>query len=461
LVLSDCNNVNNEIQSLLKNWGADAFITELNVNYSHYAYFAVSALGLHNNPKADRTIDRPRPHRIEDPLLWIMKENGVFNRKGFYRPPRKKPPVKALIASLVLGSILGIAAFFFINTAFTTTGSLMVDVQENGMIYLNDKLIGPASPDAPKIIDKIESGEHWIRIEYKKYIEEKHIVIEKNRESNLSFSFRDSFENTIGMNLTYIPAGSCTMGSSIAESGRENDETQHDVSVDSFYMGQAEVTQDEYTEVIGSNPSYFKGSNRPVERVTWYEAVNFCNALSDMEGLERAYAVNGTQVAWNRIANGYRLPTETEWEFACRAGTTTAFNTGNTISTNLANYNGSATANVRSFLPNAWGIYDMHGNIREWCFDIYENYRAVAGPGLPPGYYIIPVKGQRHYPPSPSSQPAPAPPPPSPPRPRRVVRGGSWNEPSRNLRSAFRGAREPEGKYNTVGFRVVRTLEHE
>ncbi|MDR2094810.1 MAG: formylglycine-generating enzyme family protein [Treponema sp.] len=459
LVLSDCHSVSSEIQSLLKNWGADAFITELNVNYSHYAYFAVSALGLHNNPKADRTIDRPRPHRIEDPFLFLMKENGVFDGKGFYRPPRKpKVAVKALIAGLVFCGILGILgiAAFFINNALTR-GSLIVHVQEEGTLYLNDKLIGTVSPDEPKRINGIDEGKHLVRIDYQYFFEEEYINIESNREFNLTFSFRGFFVNTIGIDLNYIPAGVYTMGSSVTEPGREDDETPHDVGVDSFYMGQTEITQAKYAEVMGYNPSYFTGADRPVEMVTWYDAINFCNALSDLEALERAYTVNGTQVTWNTGANGYRLPTEAEWEFACRAGTATAFNTGNTISTDSANYNGSATVHVQSFSSNAWGLYDMHGNVREWCFDVYGNYSAIAEPDAPSGYYIIPARGQMQpYPPS--YQTPPSPPSPPPQRLRRVVRGGSWGEQAVNLRSAFRGAREPEGKYNTVGFRIVRTF---
>jgi len=238
-----------------------------------------------------------------------------------------------------------------------------------------------------------------------------------------------------------IQGGTFSMGSPSTEPGRGDDETQHEVTVSSFYMGKHEVTQGEYEAVMGTNPSYFKGDNLPVENVSWYDAVEYCNALSRKEGRSPAYRVKGTEVTWNRGANGYRLPTEAEWEYACRAGTTTPFNTGNNITTGQANYDGNypyngnekgqyrqKTTPVGSFAANGWGLYDMHGNVWEWCWDWYGSY--------PSGSQTDPFGASSGV--------------------GRVDRGGSWGSYALNLRSANRSYYGPSYRYNYgIGFRLV------
>ena len=135
-----------------------------------------------------------------------------------------------------------------------------------------------------------------------------------------------------------INGGSFTMGSPEDERWRENDEVQHQVTVGPYLIAKYEVSQADYRSVTGVNPSYFQGDNRPVEMVSWYDAVRFCNALSLSEGLEPAYSIDGTEVTWNRDANGYRLPTEAEWEYACRAGTDSPFSTGRNITVEQSNW---------------------------------------------------------------------------------------------------------------------------
>jgi formylglycine-generating enzyme required for sulfatase activity len=251
-----------------------------------------------------------------------------------------------------------------------------------------------------------------------------------------------SFAQTVPDNMVRINGGTFTMGSPANEPGRDSDEAQHRVTVDSFYIGKYEVTQREYQEVMGINPSYFKGDNLPVEQVSWYDAVEYCNKRSQMERLTPAYMINGTNVTWNRNANGYRLPTEAEWEYACRAGTTTPFSTGNNITTNQANYGGNnpynnnakgtlreKTTAVGSFTSNAWGLYDMHGNVWEWCWDWYGDY--------PSGSQTDPIGAVTGA--------------------FRVRRGGSWYSDGYGLRSAFRVGVLPSGRGSDLGFRLVRS----
>ena len=230
-----------------------------------------------------------------------------------------------------------------------------------------------------------------------------------------------------------IPGGTFTMGSPITESGRDNNpgaETPHQVTVSSFYMSKYTITQEQYEAVMKMNLS-FSETNLPVRNVGWEDAVDFCNELSKMEGLKLVYPEGSSTIIPDWNANGYRLPTEAEWEYACRAGTTTRFYTGEDITTDQANYDNphGVVAPVGSFKPNRWGLYDMHGNVYEWCWDCYDDYST--GPEYDPTG------------PSPSGS-------------GHVVRGGSWESVDIQLRSANR-ANQPHGsQHDDVGFRVVR-----
>ena len=233
-----------------------------------------------------------------------------------------------------------------------------------------------------------------------------------------------------------IDGGSFLMGSPESENWRIDDETQHQVSVGPFYMDPYETTQKEYMRLMGENPSTFTGDNLPVENISWLDAIRYANAKSTDAGLTPAYTVTKGGVTWDLSADGYRLPTEAEWEYACRAGTTTPFNTERSLSAAEANFYGhypyeieenyfnnsvleakpgeyrQTTIAVGSFEPNAWGLYDMHGNVNEWCWDYYGAYDVNAADD-PTG----PSSGTRH-----------------------VYRGGGWNDFAKNMRSAYRAA---------------------
>ena len=209
---------------------------------------------------------------------------------------------------------------------------------------------------------------------------------------------------------------------------KSNEGPQHRVRItNDFYIGSTEVTQAQYAAIMETNPSHFKGEDNPVETVSWNNAVEFCRKLSEMEGKK------------------YRLPTEAEWEYACRAGTTTPFYTGETIDTSQANYNGREvygngtkgvfrrrTIAVGSFPPNAFGLYDMHGNVWEWCQDWYaSNYYSTSPTTDPQG----PSTGDH-----------------------RVLRGGFWIVYPGNCRSSVRDWNTPVNRLSSNGFRILLDL---
>ena len=236
----------------------------------------------------------------------------------------------------------------------------------------------------------------------------------------------------VHMKLVLVPAGTFTMGSAPDQRDREPDEgpARKVTLTQPFYMGVCEVTQEQYETVMGSNPSRFKGTHRPVEGIWWSDAVGFCDRLSTKTG------------------RAVRLPTEAEWEYACRAGTTSPFSFGDSYD-DLPRYAkcsdaagltaappGEApvgTSAVGSCKPNGWGLYDMHGNVFEWCSDWYrDSYSGLAATdpeGAPGGAY-------------------------------RVLRGGSWFSPPWQCRSAYRHRFTADGRFNhLIGFRVVAELE--
>ena len=239
---------------------------------------------------------------------------------------------------------------------------------------------------------------------------------------SVTFSVKADGDSDISMDMVWCPAGTFTMGSPSGELGRWDNETQHSVTIShGFWIGKYGVTQAQYKTVMGNNPSYFSGDNNPVECVRWYDAMSFCEKLTAQEK------------AAGRLPEGYEftLPTEAQWEYACRAGTTTAFNNGTNIPTEEQRWDepcpnldpigwywynsGSTTHPVGQKRPNNWGIYDMHGNVWEWCLDWYPGYEGSD----------------------------------------RVIRGGSWSFNAAGCRLAYRSFSNPGCFWSYGGFRVA------
>ena len=241
---------------------------------------------------------------------------------------------------------------------------------------------------------------------------------------------RDQFINSIGMELVFLPPGTFWMGSPDDEADRSSSEVRHEVELTrGFWLGKYEVTQREWIALMGKNPSSFPNLYAPVEKVSWNEVTEFCDKLT-----EREHHSGGLDKGWK-----YSLPTEAQWEYACRAGTETPFFWGTTLNGKRANCDGTnpygteisgpylqRTSTVGSYRANSWGLYDMHGNVYEWCLDWYGEYEV--GKPDPHG----PASGES-----------------------RVFRGGSWDGRARLCRSANRYGNDPENSNDHIGFRVA------
>jgi formylglycine-generating enzyme required for sulfatase activity len=328
-------------------------------------------------------------------------------------------------------------------------------------VYINGKKAGitPGSFTVPE-------GEVWVKVESAGKKREKTVTLKYGaREQNLSFDFTKSeyrtgqIEKFGNIEMVYIEGGTFTMGSPESEWDRRNNEKQHKVTVSPFLMGKFEVTQKEYLDIMGTNPSRFKGDNLPVEQVSWYNAVAYCNRLSRKHGFKLYYNIDTCikdpfnkneydKFKWSVTivgGSGFRLPTEAEWEYACRAGTITVHYWGNSPdydgvyswrnSNSSSFFSKRKTQPVGQKKPNAWGVYDMSGNVKEWCWDWYEEWYYNRSPVNNP-------KGAE------SGE-------------CRVLRGGSAISDEFLLRSAARDRYLPDNTLmnNEIGFRVVRSAE--
>jgi formylglycine-generating enzyme required for sulfatase activity len=256
---------------------------------------------------------------------------------------------------------------------------------------------------------------------------------EINHETKQAQYYTETLADDVALDLGYVPGGTFIMGSPTGE-GFDCEKPQHEVTVPPFFMGKYPITQAQWQAIssleqeerdLRFDPSYHKGDERPIEQVNWYEAVEFCARLSKLSGRQ------------------YRLPSEAEWEYACRAGTTTPFYFGATMTGELANYRASETYAdepigqyrnetnpIGQFSPNAFGLYDLHGSVWEWCSDYWHpNYRGALTDGS------AWLSDQNDI--------------------TRVLRGGSWYGYPRNCRSATRLNNTPDNRLINVGFRVV------
>jgi formylglycine-generating enzyme required for sulfatase activity len=234
--------------------------------------------------------------------------------------------------------------------------------------------------------------------------------------------------NSVGMVFIYVPPGSFLMGSPSDEAGRDLDESQHEVTLtDGFFLQETEVTQAQWTAVMGDNPAMMKNPDCPATNISWDDALAFTQKLNQLEGTD-----------------AYRLPREAEWEWACRAGSPCVFPTGGALSRDQANYDGNHPYNgyekgvfrrsivkAGSFQPNPWGFYDMSGNVWEWCQDTYGPY-ANTSETDPFG----PSRG-----------------------PFKVIRGGSWYYDIQSCRCASRHKADPSKESILIGFRVAKSLQ--
>ncbi len=248
------------------------------------------------------------------------------------------------------------------------------------------------------------------------------------RDSHQARYYTEDLGNGIGLDMVAIPGGTFLMGSPETEEGYHKSQSpQHRVTVPAFFMAKFLVTQAQWEAVMGNNPSRFKGKNRPVENVSWDDAMAFCQKLSQ------------------KLGKDYRLPSEAEWEYACRAGTATPFYFGETLTTDLANYDGNytyaegpkgeyreQTTDVGQFPPNAFGLYDMHGNVWEWCADPWhENYHGAPNDGT---IWSSSDESLNNV---------------------RLLRGGYWYYIPDCCRCAYRNRRDRVNRYNYIGFRLI------
>jgi len=349
-------------------------------------------------------------------------------------------------------------------------GNLEVETNLAGDLYLNgDKFQSLAAGQKAKI-SKLVTGDYTVELRTAEGNQSKQVSVQKDQTQSLAFKFEKKMQaaavvtpaptqpsSSTPANMVYVEGGSFNMGSN---DGDGDEKPVHKVTVSSFYIGKYEVTQKEWREVMGSSPSYFKGDDKPVEQVSWYDVIEYCNQRSLKEGLTSCYTIDKSRkdpnntneyddlkwsVSVNWQANGYRLPTEAEWEYAARGGIKSKgfkYSGSDDISSVAWYYDNSyakgdkhsdyGTHKAGTKAANELGIHDMSGNVWEWCWDWYDS-----------GYY---AKSQSSDPIGAGSGSS------------RVLRGGSWDDNDYFCRMSFRDVKSPGHSHYYIGFRVSRAI---
>ncbi len=386
-------NISSELATIL-----DKLIQDYLKNRYQSADQVIKALNLYSLP--------PPPH---------FGKGGQLNLNNYSETKAALPPLNAYLTE---------TEKLAINTPLNHSK------QTNSNLSVNQRVKSNTNPPPNKGLQRIATVKSTFEFQV--------VTVDKRgQQTNINSRKARFFEENLGrgtvMEMVSVPGGTFLMGSP-KNSDDSDEKPQHSVTLASFYIGKFTVTQSQWIAVaalpeikifLNPDPSRFKGVNRPIENVSWYEAVEFCARLSRKTGKK------------------YRLPTEAEWEYACRGQTMTAFHFGETITSELANYNGNAnyadapkgvyrfqTTDVGIFKPNAFGLYDLHGNVWEWCADAWHN-----------NYNSAPADGSVWESGGDSSL--------------RLLRGGSWNDHPPNCRSACRLRYQPDCKASIVGFRVV------
>ena len=418
--------------NLMAGIGNDQFAPESNLTRAQFATVLYRIEGTPAVTGTDAFTDTPDGAWYSDAVLWVSQQNLISGYGGGLFGPND--PVSREQMTTILWRYAGSPAVdgtsdYTDETSIASYAAAAVDWASVNNIVM------PASTGV--FAPKSEASRAHIAAALMNFSRAQQSALASPAGSNDNFAL--------------VNGGTFQMGSPASEPERSSDEIQHSVTVGSFYMAKTEVTQQEYQAVMGNNPSETKGDNLPVTNITWYDAIQYCNKLSEAEGLTPCSTIAGTTVTWDKSANGYRLPTEAEWEYAARANTTTPFSFGDYVHNSDANcynaygYNNDASGNwvngsdaylrrtvaVDQYAANAYGLYNMHGNAAEWVWDWYSTYDSQASTN-PTG----PESGNA-----------------------KVVRGGGWNDHPKHIRSAYRGAHPADVSLYSIGVRPVRNAE--
>ena len=334
-------------------------------------------------------------------------------------------------------------------------GNIKISVIDAGNVYLDGERIGNISANRSATLTDIQSGSHSIEIQYPSYTEKKFITVYENRTANLSFTYKKNktadipstssvAEGSDIPEMVYVPGGTFQMGSTY----KSFTSPVHSVSLSSFYISKYEIKQDQYKAVMGEDPSQHKGVNMPVDKVSWFDACEYCNALSRKAGYTPVYIIKKStaktkdgkidkskwSVTCNWNADGFRLPTEAEWEYAATGGSKSrgyiysGSNDASDVSWNKTTGAGSKPKPVGTKKANELGIYDMSGNHWEWCWDWYGSYSS----------------GNQTNPKGPSTGS------------KKVERGGAYYADAELCHVKYRLMCPPGTEYSSITVRIVR-----